>query len=149
MYNMVYKTHLDYHFTTPNLPEIKSYVDSANAQRMVSQCPPSSGADTASPFMPDDLSSFSAPFSANDHVQHKFSPPVDSKPGFSWKTVVLCLSVFAFMAFLGYNQYSHVQYALNYAGYEMRLVSEYIFQEWTIFAHGMVEWYNHMLVKLT
>ena len=142
---MVYKTHLDYHMATPNLPEIKSYVDSANAQRIVSQCPSSSGAYDACPFMPDDISSFSTPFSANDHVQSRFVPQTDSKPGFSWKTIVLCLSFFAAVAFLGYNQYSYIQSSTNYAGYEIRGVMDRL----KIHLADAIAWCEHMLTKIT
>ena len=148
---MVYKTHLDYHMGTPNLPEIKSYVDSANAQKIISQLLPSSGADNASPFASDDISAFSAPFSANDKAQARFVPHVDSKPGFSWKTIVLCVSVFAAVAAFYYHNHIQIEYSVNSAGYEMQRVVDRIQSNFRVndATKYVMDWCCNLLAKPT
>jgi len=113
---------MDYHMATPNLPEIKSYIDSIQAQKILNRHDSGSGSDKAAPFHADDtLSSFPAAFNANDVVQTHFSQQDASsskKSGFSWKTVCLCILFITAFAFIYYYQYDQIRRATHLAGYE-------------------------------
>jgi hypothetical protein len=112
---------MDYHMATPNLPEIKSYIDSVQAQKILSQTTPSlSGSDKAAPFHADSLSSFPAAFSANDMVQTPFSKQdtPTKKSGFSWKTIGLCILFIIIFAVIYCYQYDQIRRIKDLAGYD-------------------------------
>jgi hypothetical protein len=109
---MVYKTHLDYHMATPNLPEIKSYIDTAGAQKFLSQIGDRLTQD-ASPFA--DIPQY-AEFGSDD--QPRRDQPLVRGSSFSWKTTVLCFLFFGFVAFLYYLYNQQTQWTISSSGYE-------------------------------
>jgi hypothetical protein len=117
---MVYQKSIDYHMATPNLPEIKSYIDSVQAQKILSNQDSGSGSDKAAPFHADSLSSFPAAFSTNDVAQSPFSKQDTSskKSGFSWKTISICILFLVAFVVIYYYQYDQIRRAKNLAGYE-------------------------------
>lgn len=117
---MVYKNSIDYHMATPNLPEIKSYIDSIQAQKILSNQDSGTGSDKAAPFSADSLSSFPASFSANDVVQTPFSKQdISSKKSrFSWKTISLCILFLVACICIYYYQHGQIRLATHLGGYE-------------------------------
>lgn len=126
---------MDYHMATPNLPEIKSYIDSDSAQKVLNQFKifgqgggGGLSADRAQPFNGyDNTMSFPAAFSANDDIQTIINTSAENKTSlFSWKTMLLCILFFVAFVFFYYYQYERIQWATNLAGYETQKIVDKI-----------------------
>ncbi len=133
---MVYKTSMDYHMSTPNLREIKSYIDSANAQQILMNytSPFSSNGSAHSVIPTDTMSSLPAAYSADDQIHVSASQDSVQTSGslfaFSKKTVAL-LTVCVIVAIgIVYYQWTSLIYATNGAGYEARQWTETILQKY-------------------
>lgn len=124
---MVYKTSIDYHMATPNLPEIKSYIDSESAKKVLNQFQIFGGsAEKTQPFsFSDNAASFPAAFGSNN-TSTELDSLTEKSAGFSLKTILLFLSVFVAFIWFYYYQYENIRWATNLAGYETQSVIERI-----------------------
>jgi len=131
---------MDYHMSTPNLREIKSYIDSANAQQILSQMSPCSSNGSANSVIPTNtMSSLPAAYSSDDQIRVSASQDSDKPNGslsaFSKKTVGLWTFFVIVAIGIIYYQWESLHYATNMAGYEARQWTEFILQK---YGHKMV-----------